>query len=363
MSGKQLSRLPTRYRRVELSPDGPVLMACSLPDLAGQNVVVIRPLMAGICRSDIREVQGVRPLRRDFGHEVVGTVEWSGESVDLKRGDLVSLDPNVPINRTPAFGELLVASGNPTELALAFPKVRRTISLKKLVMCEPLACARHCVSNLYRHLAVSELTGLRVGIVGAGNAGTFIAMILKYLGAKITLFNRGFDRLGFLRRHRLFAADELEVLGSSRMNSFDAVVPTTSFLYLDVLDFALKIVKPGGLLLLYGGTSKSSALPGIALEIDSIRRCESSLPVSWRGKSVRIAGTYGALRSDFSAVLDYLDRDPAAFPVERMITQEVALEDLPAIFRSLTAQEARYIGKVIVILDGKENQLERKSTR
>lgn len=348
---KQASRLPTLYRRIELSPDGPVLRACSLPDLAGQNAVVIRPLMAGICRSDIKEVQGVRPLRSDFGHEVVGSVEWSGESVCLKRGDLVSLDPNVPIHRTPAFGELLVASGNPTELEFAFPKVQQNISLKKLVMCEPLACARHCVSNLCRHLAVSELEGLRVGIVGAGNAGTFIAMILKYLGAKVILFNRGLDRLEFLRHHRLFAADELGILGSSPLTLFDAVVPTTSFLYNDVLHFALKIVKPRGLLLLYGGTSKDSALPGIDLDIDAIRRRESSLQVSWRGKAVRIAGTYGALRSDFSAVIDYLDRAPAAFPVERMITREVTLEELPATFRSLTAQEAHYIGKVIVILD------------
>src|SRR4051812_41965922 len=35
---------------------------------------IVAPTHVGVCRSDLRELSGTRPIRRDFGHEIVGHV-------------------------------------------------------------------------------------------------------------------------------------------------------------------------------------------------------------------------------------------------------------------------------------------------
>lgn len=340
--------LPKYYRRVELSAKGPVLKRYDLAGAVGQNALIVRPLLMGICRSDLKEMKSARPVRRDFGHELIGVVEWSGGALPLRRGELVTYDPHVSIERTSGFGELLVAVSNARDLRLAFPQVSGRVPLRKLVMCEPLACAAHCVFRLCGLLSTRWLGGVNIAVVGAGNAGTFIALLVKHLGGTVTLFNRNARRLDFLQQRALFGAKELKRFGKARPQTFDVVIPTTSFLFPEVLDLSLEIVRGAGTLLLFGGTHEGTSFPGVRLRVDDLRRKELTKDISWKGKQVKVAGTHGAKPQDFAAVISYLSDYPEAFPVERLIVEEISLEALPPTLQRLSIDEEGYVGKVIV---------------
>lgn len=341
------SHLPRFFRAVELTPRGPVLRTRRLPNIGNRDAVVVEPILVGICRADLKEVQGTRPVRRDFGHEIIGSVRWAGPSVPLDRGGLVCFNPHPKISRSSGFGELVVAQGDPDALGEAFPELVRGIPPEKAVFCEPMACAQHCASNLLQYEGLSHLSGLRVGIIGAGNAGTLIGLIVKHLGATVTLINRSVDRLEFLTERQIFAAHELSPMTREIADTFDVVVAATSSVS-PVLKLAIQVVRPRGLVLFYGGTQKGDLLPGTNLDIDFVRRKENLLDVVWRGKSFRVGGTYGALPRDFRRVMHLLDAAPNRFPVEHLITGEVALEDLPERLESLASSDASYRGKIVV---------------
>jgi threonine dehydrogenase-like Zn-dependent dehydrogenase len=304
--------------------------------------------LIGICRSDIKEVLGNRQMRKDFGHEIVGIVEWASVSVPLSRGDLVGFDPHVHISRTSGFGELVLAEGDSTNLQRAFPKVKGSISLRKLVFWEPMACAQHCVSNLLRYKGVSRLDDVRIGVVGAGNAGTLIGLLLKHLGATITAFNRSQSRLELLKERQIFSETELRRLGENDLDLFDVIIPATDFLYSSVLGFSIHALRPNGLLLLFGGTRKDDVLPNTSLLIDRVRRHEDLLNIVCEDKPLQIGGTYGALGDDFSKVIDLLSDFPAYFPVEHLVTQEIFLSDLPEMLKAFAYGRREYRGKIVV---------------
>jgi threonine dehydrogenase-like Zn-dependent dehydrogenase len=338
------------YRCVEVEGQAPVARLRRLPERPWDDVVIVRPRLVGLCRSDLKELQGTRRERRDFGHEIVGTVEWAPERVARGRGDWVSFNPNAAIERGSGFGEWLVARGEAAELQRAFPLVPGQLPLRKLVACEPLACAAHCALALRSRIGACALRGARVAVLGAGNAGTLIAMVLRALGAEITLLNRGRSRLALLAERGIFAAEQLVPLTEARAGAYDAVVPATSFLDEHVLRASLALLRRGGLALLYGGTTAGTTLPGRGLRLDALRRHEAVAGISWEGKPVTIAGSYGAAADDFALVARLLAEAPESFPVERLITREVGLEELPELLVRLARDEQGYAGKVVVVL-------------
>ena len=356
MSPNSSIKLPRFYRAVEISSEGTLLITHQFPDLRNHDVylrnhdvVVVKPIMVGVCRSDVKEAQGNRTVRHDFGHEIVGTVEWTNASGPLSRGELVCFDPHVRLSRTSGFGELIIAKGHPSDLRRAFPAVIQEIPVEKLVFCEPTACAQHCISNLFRHLQLSRLDGLRIGIVGAGNAGSLIGLLVKYLGGTITLFNRSIARLKFLQERRIFSEHELKPLSTVIPDLFDAIIPTTSFLHSSVLRFTMQAVRPDGLILLYGGTKKGDLLPDTNLDIDWVRRQEKLVKVSWQDKSFKVGGTYGAGSEDFSRVMAIFSDISAKFPVDRLIIKEISLEELPETLQLLSSTTSQ--GKIVVRFD------------
>lgn len=343
------------YRSVELSTNGPVLTSHTLNEQWDDNVLIVRPIVVGICRSDIKEVQGVRQVRKDFGHEIIGLVEWTNFELPLMPGDFVCFDPHIPVKRTSGFGELIVATGTPTNLRHAFLKVTPSTSLTKMVFLEPMGCASHCVSNLLTYKGIARLDNMKVGVIGAGIAGTLIALIAKFLGATVTLFNRSFNRLEFLEKTQLFLPTELQPLNVESSNHFDVVIPATSFLYPSILASAVRFLKPHGLLLLYGGTRENDFLPETALNIDLIRRQEQHISVFTHSKSFYIGGTHGALLCDFENAYKYLEESPGHFSVEKLITAEITLDQLPHTLETLALSEENYLGKTIVRLSSDKN--------
>ena len=318
------------------------------PAMLDENTVVVETKLAGICRSDLKEITGTRTVRHDFGHEIVGTVRWAGKAYGLASGDTVCLDPHVGIERNSGFSEYIIARGEAGDLGRAFIKLPQGIPADRSVFCEPMACAQHCITNLLRYLDSESLTGLRVAVIGAGNAGALIGLIAKHMGASLTLFNRGTERLKFLAERKIFLRNELCLMNGNCPAVFDAVIVATSFLYPSVMTFALQGLREGAILMLYGGTREGDLLANTKLNVDQIRRKELVAEATYDGKRLRVGGTYGALAEDFARVTAQLKISDSYFPLELLISRRIRLDDLPATLFSLIETEQSYCGKIIV---------------
>ncbi|HEX6355395.1 alcohol dehydrogenase catalytic domain-containing protein [Actinophytocola sp.] len=329
--------------RVELGPDGPVLSHTPPERPPDGPAVLVRIELAGLCRSDLKEVAGARHGASQFGHEIVGVVAESGVP-GLPPGRRVGLDPNVAaVRRGSGFATAMWVAGPAEKLLAALPTLPAGLSARRLVFAEPVACVRHCLSALTTHLG-RPLPGVRLAVLGAGTAGVLTAGLAQTLGASVILGNRGGDRVAFLHERRLLDAPvgPFEELPS---NGVDAAVITTSFVRPDVFTEALRVVTPGGFVLLYGGTAPGDKLDGLDCDLDTVRRTETVVPVRWRGKPVLVGGSYGTVRSDFAAAVGALA--DSALPVERMITGEVPLAELPGVLREQVTR--RVLGKTLVV--------------
>ncbi|WP_165956370.1 cyclitolreductase, partial [Streptomyces hainanensis] len=215
---------------------------------------------------------------------------------------------------------------------------------RRLVFGEPLACAHHCLAAAARHLG-HELAGARLTVLGAGTAGVLIAALAGMTGAHVTLANRSPDRLDLLRRRHVLDATLAEP-AALPPDAADVTVVATSFVRPEVLREALRLTAPGGLVLLYGGTAPGDALPGLACDLDAVRRRELATAARWGAKPLRIGGSYGTTPADYPAAVRALT-DSAALRVERLISQETTLAELPALLRTQAA--GRPLGKTLVI--------------
>lgn len=328
--------------RVERGADGPVLVRTPPARPPGEHAVRVRVELAGLCRSDLKEVAGRRHGVSQFGHEIVGAVEES--TVDaLPPGARVTLDPNVPVERGTGFATRMWVAGPAGRITEALPLIPHDVAARRLVFTEPLACVRHCLAAASRHLG-RGLDGTRVAVLGAGTAGVLIAGLARAAGATVVLGNRGADRTAFVRERLDIPVHAMADLPSD----VDIAVVATSFVLPEVLAEALRVVTPSGLVLLYGGTAPGDGLSGLDCDVDAVRRTETAVRVDWRGKPVIIGGSYGTVPEDFpAAVRSLVELDPAVLPVERLITSEVRLADLPEVLRAQVS--GRPLGKTLVL--------------
>jgi cyclitol reductase len=329
--------------RVELGPDGPVLVRTLAERPPDGPAVLVRIELAGLCRSDLKEVAGARHGASQFGHEIVGVVAES-DVPSLPPGRRVGLDPNVPaVRRGSGFATAMWAAGPAERLSAALPTLPEDLPARQLVFAEPVACVWHCLSALTTHVG-RPLGDLRLAVLGAGTAGVLTAGLALAQGASVLLGNRGEDRTAFLRERRMLDAP-VGPIAELPSDGVDAAVITTSFVRPEVLADALRVVVPGGLVLLYGGTQPGDVLDGLDCDLDTVRRTETAVPARWRGKPVVVGGSYGTVPADFVAAVDMLAT--SALPVERMITCEVPLAELPGVLREQAS--VRVLGKTLVV--------------
>ena len=96
--------------RVTLEEGGPRLRRSPPPCPREDPAVLVNIELAGLCRSDLKEVAGVRHGPSQFGHELVGTICESTVPA-LAEGTRVVLDPNVVVNRRTGYPDHMWASG------------------------------------------------------------------------------------------------------------------------------------------------------------------------------------------------------------------------------------------------------------
>ncbi|SEU08056.1 alcohol dehydrogenase catalytic domain-containing protein [Stigmatella erecta] len=342
--------MPSRdaeLRHVALTPEGPQLrpgLDWSPRHRAG---VMVRPLLLGICRSDYKEAARQRQGASQFGHEVVGEIIAQWGRAPFSVGDRVCLDPNRPLNRGTAFADLMPADGTEQELTEALHWVPRSVSLERAVFAEPLACAVHCLDRARQALG-GQVSGRQVLVVGAGIAGTLIALSAQAEGATVSLRNAGVDKLEFLRATGLLPAGALGQDEPPRTPP-DAIVLATAFIEPRWLRWALEAVAPGGAIVLYGGTQATDRFTegGVELALDALRRQEGTAPVRWGRKALTVVGSYGTEPSCFARGLRWLAAPDATWALERLVSRRMGLTELPL---ELSAEGPKSRpGKVLVV--------------
>ncbi|MFB9838791.1 hypothetical protein, partial [Actinoallomurus acaciae] len=154
------------------------------------------------------------------------------------------------------------------------------------------------------------------------------------------------DRLDFLAERAALPSGGGAPLSEAPGGMYDVAVVATSFVLPELLERALASVRRGGLVMLYGRTAAGDRLPGLACDLDRVRRSELAEPVTWRGRPALVGGSYGTTREDFDHALRTLSGTPDGLGVERLVTAEVSLPELPATLRRLS--EERSFGKVLM---------------
>ena len=193
------------------SPEKIVFEEIDAPPL-GADEVRIRPLIAGICGTDISVYKGQRPIEYPFvpGHEVLGRVTETGSGVTKFRiGDRVIVEPNYPcgvcalcrqgrgavcahkramgVNIPGCFSEYATA---PEEFVWHVPD---TISDRDAVTIEPLAV------SLRGLLRSGAKPGDTAAVLGCGVVGLLLIHAAVDMGLRVIAHDRFPEKLEIAR--------------------------------------------------------------------------------------------------------------------------------------------------------------------
>ena len=242
-----------------------------------------------------------------FGHELCG--------IEVERGRRVVPANSAPCGECAACArdqqtqcdDLAFINGAYAEFLLVPERVAREnllpvgdrLAPEIAALAEPLAC---CLRGID---AAEIVEGEMVAIVGAGPIGLMLAACAADAGARPVVVG------GREERRRLVPAFGGE---SGDGSGADVVIEAagTDASWRD----ALHLVRPGGRVVFFGGREQ-----GAALEVDAYRLHYEELT---------LRGAFHHTPRHFRAALAFLAS--GAYPWERLITHEVSLEGLPALF-------------------------------
>ncbi|MFQ6327054.1 hypothetical protein ACLMAL_13070 [Nocardia sp. CWNU-33] len=346
------AHLATTYRRIDHRDHTAFLTTATVAGVSSvlaTGNVVLAPRAVGVCRSDLREISGIRFGRRDFGHEIIGSILDCTPALANLRGRTVVFDPHPKLaHRTSGFAELVELTGDSNQLRAALVPVPAGLPDRVAVFAEPLACAVHCATRL--HTATADLAlspETTIAVFGAGMAGTLISTVLTATGHRSVLLNPSSPRIEFLRSRRAMPSGVLD--SHQHCPPFQRIVVATAAATPQVLATCLDMLADDGLLLIFAGTRPGDRLDTI--DIDRLRRTEDLHELSRSSGRYHLAGSHGATRADFHTALKLLQQAPDAgwspsLCVERLTTQVLGLD---AAADYLTANAARGgLGKTIV---------------
>lgn len=319
-----------------------------------ENTVIVKLKYMGICRADVKEVTGSRDIPQDrgplFGHEIIGEVVFAGSDTAFNEGSIVTFNPNITPDRTTGYAQYFKISGTKEILHNALIEVPTSIEIRKPWQPEPFACIIHSLKKLEELTQRGFFSNKKMAILGAGNSGAQFGLLGSFYGAEVTIFNRSESRLQFLANN-LF--DERSLANFNRFeefaNSFDIVVVVPTITNRESLEIAHTLAKPDGTILLYGGTRSNDCYLDSAVDIDQIRRQELVKKTIYKSKPIHIAGAYGCDRSDFEETFRLFAHHHDQFPIEKLVSKSISLDELPSIIMGMAEGTLDFPGKVIVL--------------
>jgi len=340
--------LPKTYLSAKLLGGKVEIIENTFPKPDG-TTVLIKVRLSGICRADVKEVNRSRDIPSDrgplFGHEINGEVVFPG-NMGLNPGQMVAFNPNVTSNRTTGFAQYMIIRGSNDELKEAIIPLPRGIPIRKTILAEPLACIVHCIDQFQKNTGLKTLKGMKIAIIGAGNAGMIFGLLAKNDGAVVSLFNISDGRIEFAKKQKLFKDKELHPLSEHEnfSSSFDMVFVSPTIITEDILRIAFGLTADKGCLLLYGGTRKNDRFLDTNIDIDIIRRKELIQKTEFKRKRVSLAGGYGCTSGDFIKGFRLMGN----LPLEKFISKEIVFRDFPKLIMDMASGKSDYPGKVIV---------------
>ncbi|MDO6589133.1 hypothetical protein DS901_04245 [Loktanella sp. D2R18] len=311
---------------------------------------VARVRVAGLCRSDLKEAFGRRDVRRDFGHEMVLEVLSEEAGGGLRSGQRVVFDPHVALQRSTGFAPMFYARADAGTLRRAFVPVPTGMEDNIAVLAEPLACAVHSAERAlaYFRTATQGQAPRNVAFTAAGLSSVLQACVLRQSGLSCDIYNRSPARPAYLRDHTPLERHGINVPREASEENFDIVVVSDAFSDEASIGRALRMVRPGGLVLLFGGTKSGETSALLSLPKDALRRSEGFVQVNVGGKPVTVGGTHGALRADFSRALALLST-PSWQPLfVALVERSIPVQELPELLQRLQAGQENNFLKTLV---------------
>ena len=310
-----------------------------------EGKVLIDVVKTGICGSDIHYWDLGMPKGLVMGHEYAGTVVDNGGREDLKVGDRVTALPLSPCGHCEACQKGNIhyctetwshASGlsldNPGGLE---PKLKvRSDMVFKLpdgmsfecgALVEPTAVGYHAIN----------LANINVGedvlVVGGGIIGLVSAMFAKKSGASKVIVSETNEERG-KKAVELGVADSWilatdEKVMAEYTNHFDKVIECCG--NTPAVNSALKLVKPGGTVILVG----VSMVPINFASIDAVM------------KELTIIGAIAYTKEEFGKCIDMIANKE--IEVLKFVSKTVSLEEVQSAYEELTSGKSDAI-KILV---------------
>lgn len=293
--------------------------------------VLIRPLMAGICNTDIELFEGYYHFEGIPGHEFVGIVDRSPGNRCLEGKRVVceincgcrlcswcknGMPRHCPSRRVigikdwdGAFAEYVKA---PLE---NIHTVNEFISDQVAVFVEPLAAAL----QLSQQIHIRRVD--RMAVLGDGKLGLLIALALRHYNPDVTLIGKHPDKLAIASEQgvKIFHRLSPESIPELKRNStyFDIVVDATG--KAQGIDDALELIRPEGTIVVKTTSNKPSSIQMSRIVVNEIKlvgsRCGdfglalAFLENNWVNVLPLIEATYEF--HDFEAAFDHASRPGA----------------------------------------------------
>ncbi len=204
-----------------------------LPEpVLAEDEALIRPLLAGICNTDLEVVRGYNAFEGILGHEFVGVVadgpaDWRGKRVvgeiNVTCGECDFCLAGVPSHCRNRHALGIHAHNGVFADQFVLPvrnlyPVPDGLTDEQAVFTEPLAAACQVLEMV--HVRPTD----RVVLIGAGKLGLLTAQVLRLTGADLTVVARHEPQLALLERWRIPATRGAESLPAA---SADVVVDCT----------------------------------------------------------------------------------------------------------------------------------------
>lgn len=295
-------------RALVLSDTGPAVQDHRDPVLV-PGEALLRPLLAGICATDLELCRGYMGFTGVLGHELVAEVlqaddpAWVGRRVVGEINCLCGTCPTCRAGRPTHCPQRTVLGIDGRDGAFAervllpvanLHPVPASVPDEAAVFAEPLAAACQVLEQV--HLRPTD----RVVVLGVGRLGQLVARVLALTGARVQAVDRRCARLDLLPPgvEPVLAADAADLAGA------DVVVECTG--HREGLALASSLVRPRGTLVLKTTVADPAAPPVVPWVIHEITvlgsRCGAFAP---------------ALRLLVSGLVDPRPLISATLPLER----------------------------------------------